>query len=773
MPYQSRAHFEIADFLFRKAKMSGRNTDELMQLWSAFSQNAPFADHAELYGSIDSITLADIPWQAFEVTYTGPRPGGDVPPWMDRVYTVWYRCPRDVLHAQLGNPDFAEEMDHTPKQVYHGAERVYRDFMSGDWAWKQVVADREYADDPQFRKFRRQLFHTSLHTILESLKPGMATPEVVRYADGHYRRTIYGFGPYIADYPEQALLACIVQGWCPKCDAHRDHLDGEGVQRSHSVTDPLLDALSLRALWDDYGIVGDLLPFTVAFPRADIHEMLSPDLLHQVIKGTFKDHLVAWVEEYLVLTYGKAQAAVILADIDRRIAAVPHFPGLRRFPEGRGFKQWTGDDSKALMKVYLPAIKGYVPPQMVQCLSAFLEFCYLVRRDTITTCTMAQIKDALARFHRDRVIFEEVGVCLDGFSLPRQHSLKHYPALIQMFGALNGLCSSITESKHIKAVKEPYQRSNRFEALGQMLLTNQRLDKLAAARVDFTARGMLHGSYHPMPPIPEEDVWAGLDLEGPYDMDPEELAEQQAALDEDDDGGPVDDVIGKVVLAKRKLRGYPRDCYELAAHIGVPSLPELIRRFLYVQQYNGPVELGENIDLALCPAAPRRISVFPSAVAYFYAPSDVCGVKGMRKERIRSVASWRGGPARRDCVFILDDDTQPGFRGLLAARVLLLFSFRGMDDVEYPCVLVSWFTTTSDHPCEETGMWTVEPEMDEYGHCTVSVVHLDCILRAAHLIGIAGHDPIPHRLKHTDSLDAFTSFFVNKYADHHAHEIAF
>ena len=33
------------------------------------------------------------------------------------------------------------------------------------------------------------------------------------------------------------------------------------------------------------------------------------------------------------------------------IAAVPLFPGLRRFPQGRGFKQWTGDDSKALMKV--------------------------------------------------------------------------------------------------------------------------------------------------------------------------------------------------------------------------------------------------------------------------------------------------------------------------------------------------------------------------------------------------------------------------------------
>jgi hypothetical protein len=35
-------------------------------------------------------------------------------------------------------------------------------------------------------------------------------------ADGHYRRVIYQLGPYIADYPEQALLACIVQGWCAR-----------------------------------------------------------------------------------------------------------------------------------------------------------------------------------------------------------------------------------------------------------------------------------------------------------------------------------------------------------------------------------------------------------------------------------------------------------------------------------------------------------------------------------------------------------------------------
>lgn len=63
-----------------------------------------------------------------------------------------------------------------------------------------------------------------------------------------------------------------------------------------------------------------LQPFTNDFPRADIHELLSPDLLHQVIKGGFKDHLVSWVEDYLKIKYPrqKKKVARIMADIDAR-----------------------------------------------------------------------------------------------------------------------------------------------------------------------------------------------------------------------------------------------------------------------------------------------------------------------------------------------------------------------------------------------------------------------------------------------------------------------
>ncbi|KIN97948.1 hypothetical protein M404DRAFT_71414, partial [Pisolithus tinctorius Marx 270] len=58
-------------------------------------------------------------------------------------------------------------------------------------------------------------------------------------------------------------------------------------------------------------------------------------------------------------------------------------------------------------------------------------------------------------------------------------------------GAPNGLCSSITESKHIKAIKWPYQCTNHFQTLRQMLLINQRLDKLITTHADFKEHGML------------------------------------------------------------------------------------------------------------------------------------------------------------------------------------------------------------------------------------------------------------------------------------------
>ena len=146
-------------------------------------------------------------------------------------------------------------------------------------------------------------------------------------------------------------------------------------------------------------------------------------------------------------------------------------------------------------QIYLAAIKGLVPTELVRMVRAYLEFTYLIRHPVQTEETLARSEAALAEYHQYREFLRDTGVRPEaGFSIPRQHAHTHAARHTWNFGALHGLCTSITENKHIKAVKEPWRRSNRYEALGQMLLTNQRLDKLAAARMDFKTRGMLNGS---------------------------------------------------------------------------------------------------------------------------------------------------------------------------------------------------------------------------------------------------------------------------------------
>src|ERR1700728_3231860 len=108
----------------------------------------------------------------------------------------------------------------------------------------------------------------------------------------------------------------------------------------------------------------------------------------------------------------------------------------------------------------------------------FLDFCYVVRCNAITAEDLMELQVILDRFHFHRTVFiDTAGVTGENISLPRQHSLMHYICSIMLFGSPNGSCSSITESKHIKAMKEPWWRLSHFRALKQMLLTNSWMDK--------------------------------------------------------------------------------------------------------------------------------------------------------------------------------------------------------------------------------------------------------------------------------------------------------
>ncbi len=156
-------------------------------------------------------------------------------------------------------------------------------------------------------------------------------------------------------------------------------------------------------------------------------------------------------------------------------------------------------------------------------------------------------------------------------------------------------------------------------------------------------------------------------------------------------------------------RHYPQSLSLLVDHVHQPQLPALLRRFLYDQLRQEDEPSADEIDINDCPEISSKIYVYHSAVASFYAPSDISGIRGNAKGTY-SLGHHRGmGILDVIVQFVMEDDSTAGFRGMSVVRVQLFLSFEHRGTV-YPCALVHWFKKTSHNPDRKTGMWVVQPE---------------------------------------------------------------
>lgn len=196
----------------------------------------------------------------------------------------------------------------------------------------------------------------------------------------------------------------------------------------------------------------------------------------------------------------------------------------------------------------------------------------------------------------------------------------------------------------------------------------------------------------------------------------------------------------------------------------------LIQYFLFSQLYPNDPQDPKDVPAATCPRYQGCLKVFNSASATFYVPSDPSGIGGMRHKHIRACPLWRNLYAHNDCMFINTNRNLEGMQGLNVARVLCFFSFY-YNRTERPCALIQWFNKVGDCADEVTGMWMVQLSICEDGSQNLAVIHIDTVYCAAHLIPMYGSKFIPESINFYHSYNAFGSFYVNKYADHHAFEI--
>ena len=158
-----------------------------------------------------------------------------------------------------------------------------------------------------------------------------------------------------------------------------ENLEGPACSHMQGLTDEFMNLIDSKTLWNDYRIddyiivsachhswqVSDTIlliqcqPFTLDFPCTNIYMMISPNLLHQVIKGTFKitlspGYAIVWAM-CMVRLKGKWYWMTLIDSMfsfpldpelftepDPVLQLYPHFRGCTSFSKGAGSNSGLG-----------------------------------------------------------------------------------------------------------------------------------------------------------------------------------------------------------------------------------------------------------------------------------------------------------------------------------------------------------------------------------------------------------------------------------------------
>ncbi|THH01493.1 hypothetical protein EW145_g6902 [Phellinidium pouzarii] len=160
----------------------------------------------------------------------------------------------------------------------------------------------EGGSDDEARSCIWNFFHHCMRVLLVPLIEAGENAIKMLCADGFSWIVFPILAAYVADYPEQCLVTCCKSFRCPKCVVPQAEL---ASKKKYPLWEPDKTLELLRrnaepfrinapAAFITQGLRPMYPPFWADLPHCNIFAAITPDLLHQLHKGVFKDHLVSW-----------------------------------------------------------------------------------------------------------------------------------------------------------------------------------------------------------------------------------------------------------------------------------------------------------------------------------------------------------------------------------------------------------------------------------------------------------------------------------------------
>ncbi|KAH7918147.1 hypothetical protein BV22DRAFT_1134820 [Leucogyrophana mollusca] len=793
-PFRDEDEWELARFLMKN--LGQNKIDEFLQL--------PIR--------IDALRTGP-DWQCELIDIAGDQVRDDGKIKHEKV-ELWKRNPMECVKELIGNPSFRDLMSYTPERAYMdeaGLTRIFDEMWTGDWWWNTqaqlpagatvapVILSSEKTSLSQFRgdkkawpvylsigniakDTRRQvsahvtiligylpvtkldcfkkntralasyrLFHRAMLILLQPLVEAGKNGVEMTCADSHVRRVHPILAAYIADHPEQCLIACCSESRCPRCLVEHN-------QRGEAVPSLLRDMQdSLKTLgrkkknrrsnkFTSKGLRAVFNPFWKDLLHTDIFACITPDILHQLHKGVFKDHLVEWVTSIT----GERE-------IDARFKAMNGYPALRHFKKGISFvSQWTGSEHKEMQKVFIGLLAGSVQDKVLTVARAVIDFIYHAQFQTHTSTTLHGLQTALDTFHTHKDIIVELEVH-EHFNIPKLHSMQHYVNTIQSLGSADGFNSEHLECLHIDYAKDGYRASNKRDFLEQMAIWLQRQEAIhhktsyiAWRKSDLHyGQNSSNGSEEDIDDV--DDELAGFtSLEVAESSTGNNMSSQQRY-------SLIPTAANAHLLTTKTIARSTQLRYHVAQTLPLRALPVATIELNYGADDFIPVLKTFMQDLSpLCPIIlPTLLDCFDvyKQVVIDPSPSPVVSAARMKhkKEDLRNAEEFK-----------LND--------LRVAQVRVLFKLPPQYGCfPHPLAYIQWFTPMQRYDAI-SGMYIVSRSSRQH-HCHAAIISVDRIVRNCHLIAKCGQE-ISTDWTTDNVLERAGSFFVNKYIDIDTFEMA-
>lgn len=179
---------------------------------------------------------------------------------------------------------------------------------------------------------------------------------------------------------------------------------------------------------------------------------MTPDILHQLHKGVFKDHLVSWATE---ATMGQE------SEIDEQFKAMALHPDLRHFKKGISLtSQWTGTEHKNMEKVFLGVLAGATEPHVIRAVRGILDFIYYAHFEAHCDELLEKLDASWLLFHENKDVFVDLDIRVH-FNISKLHNIKHYLDSIRSHGTADGFNTEGTERLHRWAILQATKRNTR------------------------------------------------------------------------------------------------------------------------------------------------------------------------------------------------------------------------------------------------------------------------------------------------------------------------